>query len=175
MHNKDNALINLLQVSGFQYKISYPAMARALEDLNAQDYAQGVRVEKINNQDLAPWIKIVCKAYSIPATAQFKIFIDYLITRAGAEKVHCYIGYYNDTPAAASMVIDHDQSVGLHWVATLPEHRTKGLGHAVSHKPLVDAQEKGFSQAILLASEMGKPRYDKLGFKEFALYDVYGY
>lgn len=175
VHNQDKAMINLLQVSGFQYKISYPAMIKSLENLNEQDYGSGVRVEKINNQDLTAWIKLVCKAYSIPAIEQFRIFVDYLIARAGSEKVHCYIGYYQGIPAAASMIIDHTDSVGLHWVATIPEYRSKGLGHAVSHKPLLDAQQRGFKQAILLASEMGKPRYVKLGFKEYATYDVYGY
>ncbi len=64
--------------------------------------------------------------------------------------------------------------MGLHLVATLPAYRGKGLGYAVSQKPLIDAQQRGASHAILLASEMGKPVYQKIGFKEYALCNVYG-
>ena len=40
-------------------------------------------------------------------------------------------------------------------------------------KAMFDAQQKGSELALLLASSMGKPVYEKLGFKEYAMYSIY--
>lgn len=56
----------------------------------------------------------------------------------------------------------------------LDYYRNKGLGYAISHKPLLDARNRGFKQTILLASSKGRPLYNRIGFKEYASYHFYG-
>lgn len=171
----DVVLKKQLESFGLQYKISYPAMILSLNEIQQVSYGPDIQIRKIDNADYDKWVMLVCKAYSIPAVNQFKLFIEYLLKRAQPNNIHLYIGYYQDVPAATSMVIDHATIAGLHWVGVLPEFRQKGLGFAVSHHALQDAHARGIAQAILLASEMGESIYKKIGFSEYAKYDVYGY
>lgn len=174
--NQDDGLLKKqLESFGLQYKISYPAMSIRLEDVKPQEYSPDMQVKKIDNAEYELWSSIVARAYNIPAVNQFKIFVEYLLKRAMPHQIHLYIAYYKNTAAAASMVIDHPDMVGLHWVGTLPEYRNNGLGLAVSHKPLLDARERNSKKAILLASEIGESIYNKIGFKKYADYDAYGH
>jgi predicted GNAT family acetyltransferase len=123
--------------------------------------------------DLETWIDIIVKSYGTNA-AEFTKFIQYISDNAAPTALHFYTAYYQDIPAAASMVIRSGTTIALHWVGTLPEYRGKGLGYAVSHTPLIDAKHNHATHAVLFASTMGKPIYERLGFRKYALYDVYG-
>lgn len=172
--NTEHTLIEKLEKTGLHYKTSFPAMSATLQGINPVSYADHVSVKKIGPADLATWISIVVKTYNIPAEDQFAQFVTYLTNKAGADKVHLYLGYYDNIPVGASMAIDHPDMVGLHWVATLTEYRNKGIGYAVSYQPLIDAQERNLSKALLFASKSGQPLYEKIGFREYALYNIYG-
>lgn len=173
---QDVVLKKQLETFGLQHKVSFPAMRMSLADLLQQhNYLAEFRIEKIDHTHHDAWIKIVCASYGIPAVHQFKLFIDYLIGRAGPNQLHFFIGYYNDKPVATSLVIDHGDVIGLHWVGVVPDMRHKGLGYAISYGALRDAHTRGKEQAILLASDQGQPIYQKIGFTQYALYDVCGY
>lgn len=172
----DAVLKKQLETFGLQYKVSYPAMSMALADLKADGLSgKDLNVVKIDNDQLDEWVKTVCAAYSIPAIAQFKLFVDYLVQRASSDQLHFFIGYYEEKPVATSLIIDHADVVGLHWVGVVASCRVRGFGHAVSLAALSDAQKRSKKQAILLASDMGESLYKKIGFTTYANYDVYGY
>lgn len=170
----DTSLIQKLEEANFKYSAAYPAMSLELNSLVSSDYSDDICVQEIDQELLKTWLSIVTKSYSIVLEDEFAKFAYYLIDRAGPEAIHFYVGYYRGIAAAASMVINSAGIAGLHWVATLPEFRGKGLGYAISHKPLVDAQKRELATAILLASDMGKPIYKKIEFEQYALYKVYG-
>jgi GNAT superfamily N-acetyltransferase len=163
----------LLEKVGFKIDTLYPAMIIELSILKPAQYEQNVEVKEINKDEIALWISIVAKSYNLDnfKEIEFAKFINYIIENA--DDVKFYIGYFEGKPIASSMTIMHAKVIGVHWVGTLPEFRGKGIGFAVSHKPLVDALKNGFTQAILLASEMGKPVYERIGFTTYALYNVY--
>lgn len=176
--DQDEELIARLQNEEYSYKITFPAMRLSLNSLKSEDYAQAITVNEFNpgdSQQLQTWLALVTKSFGITPADEFGNFIGYLIERARPGILHFYNAYYQDTPAGTSLLIDHPEVAGLHWVATLPEYRGKGLGYAVSHRPLVDAKIRNLTEAVLLASELGKPVYDKIGFQEYFRCAVYGY
>jgi len=59
-------------------------------------------------------------------------------------------------------------------LGTIPAYRKRGLGFAVSRHALVEAKKNGYKTALLFASVMGKPLYEKIGFREYALYKFFG-
>ena len=64
---------------------------------------------------------------------------------------------------------------GLYFVGTLPEARKKGIGFSITQRPLMEAKKLGYKAAILQASNMGRPVYLKLGFKEYSKMGSYSW
>lgn len=48
----------------------------------------------------------------------------------------------------------------------MPEHRRQGLGSIITAAPLAEARRRGYRVAVLHATEMGYPVYQRLGFED---------
>lgn len=68
---------------------------------------------------------------------------------------------------------EHEATISLHWISTLPEFRKQGFGSIITSKALLDAKVNGFTEAVLLSSALGKSVYEKLGFQEYASYKIF--
>ncbi|MER5866807.1 GNAT family N-acetyltransferase [Kitasatospora sp. NPDC002040] len=74
-----------------------------------------------------------------------------------------WLGRVDGEPAAACMTYDNVETVGVYWVAVLPEYRSNGLGRAVVTAAL--AAQPG-RVTTLVATLLGEPLYRRLGFVE---------
>ncbi|MFR9775451.1 GNAT family N-acetyltransferase [Micromonospora sp. MS34] len=63
-------------------------------------------------------------------------------------------------PAGACLTI-RDEGVGLYWMTSLPEHRSRGVGRALLHDVL---GRFGDVPMTLTAARAGRPLYESLGF-----------
>ena len=57
-------------------------------------------------------------------------------------------------------------TLGLYNIATLPDARGRGVGRAVTARLMDLGAERGSTEAVLHASEEGRPVYERLGFVE---------
>lgn len=175
VQDTDSVQIQLLENNKFRYICSFPAMQLDLAQIKSVNNDSEIIIkEVVNDADMEIWISIVSRSYGMTNPPEFAKFIHEIKQRAGKAGIRFYCGFYQNTPISVSFTLMHDDVVGLHWVGTLPEYRNKGAGLMVSLKPLLDARERGYKTAILFASEMGKSVYERLGFKEYATYKVYG-
>jgi GNAT superfamily N-acetyltransferase len=81
-----------------------------------------------------------------------------------------WLAYRGGEPAAACCTYDDGAVLGVYWLATLPEHRSHGLGRAVMATALAACPTR---PAALITSAAGEPLYSSLGFQavsEAALY-----
>jgi GNAT superfamily N-acetyltransferase len=69
-------------------------------------------------------------------------------------------------PAGACVTWDDGASVGLYWVAVLPEHRSHGVARTLLEAAL---RAHPGRPATLTATSLGRPLYRKLGFVEEGL------
>lgn len=76
-----------------------------------------------------------------------------------------YIGKLGGKPVATNMVFAGGGVAGVYAVATIPAVRGKGIGSAITLKPLLEAREIGYRYSVLFATEMGVPVYKRLGFR----------
>ena len=78
--------------------------------------------------------------------------------------VRNYLGYLNGKPVSTCTIF-YGGAAGIYCVSTLPEARGKGIGGAITLKPLQEAREMGYRVGVLQSSEMGFNVYKKLGFR----------
>ncbi|MFD0278910.1 GNAT family N-acetyltransferase [Kitasatospora sp. NPDC127111] len=75
-----------------------------------------------------------------------------------------WLGRIDGAPAGACLTYDDGQATGVYWVATLPDHRSRGVARAVLETALAAADPE--RPATLVATLLGEPLYLKLGFTE---------
>ena len=77
-----------------------------------------------------------------------------------------YIGYLGDEAVTSSTLLLADGIAGIFDVSTVPSARRQGLGGAITHAAMQEAQARGYRYATLQASPEGYEVYRKLGFEE---------
>jgi hypothetical protein len=76
-----------------------------------------------------------------------------------------YVGYLGDEPVATAELTVGGGIVGLYTVSTRAARRGKGIGTAMTVRPLLDAPEAGGGTAVVQASTGGFTIYARLGFE----------
>ena len=57
-------------------------------------------------------------------------------------------------------------TAGIYNIATTPSARRRGIGYAVTARLMNVARARGCTEAVLMASALGRPTYERLGFVE---------
>jgi ribosomal protein S18 acetylase RimI-like enzyme len=76
-----------------------------------------------------------------------------------------YLGYLDGTPVATSIRIRTGDIAGIYFVSTVPEFRRRGFGDAMTRRAISDGRSTGCTTAYLQASKMGRPIYERMGFR----------
>jgi GNAT superfamily N-acetyltransferase len=132
------------------------------------------RVEDPGERDA--WARTFAVGYGLPpewARALFDVYAS-LEDRGGpARPLRSYVAYGAGVPVATSTLFLGAGVAGIYDVATLPEARGRGHGAAVTLAPLLEARSLGYRIAILHASPMGHPMYERLGFRDVCRLEHY--
>lgn len=155
-----------LSKHGFGFSDDTPGMAVDLQTLNeSQPPVDGLEIRDAADEEfLRTWTTVFVKGYGLPSDWENKMF-DLWGRFAPDSRMRNYVGYLNDTPVSTSSLMYGGGAAGIYSVATLPEARGKGIGAALTLKPLQDAREMGYRIGILQSSDMGFNVYKKLGFR----------
>lgn len=84
-----------------------------------------------------------------------------------------YVGYVNGKPVTSGLGWRTGRTIGVYNIATIPEARRRGFGEAMTARVLADGEAAGCDVAILQASSMGGPIYERLGFRTALRYTGY--
>ena len=162
---------------------SWPAMMLELDKLSSAQQNDHISIERITSEDkiLATWILLVLRSYFPQVTEEdfkkylqdWETFFWYLRGTTTYPNMHFLLGHWDGVSAATGLFIVKDDAVYVYWIGSLPAFRGKGLGMAITHRPLQEFRNQGIKKAFLFASAMGKPLYEKLGFNTFAQIDMY--
>jgi len=94
--------------------------------------------------------------------------------RSGTFRGGCYLGYHSGRPVATSMRYTSDRIAGVYFVTTLPEFRQRGIGEAMTWRAAVDGKrEEGCVASFLQASDMGRPVYERMGYRIVVNYELW--
>lgn len=79
-------------------------------------------------------------------------------------ETRCYVGEAGGEAVATAMGVTYVGTVGVFAVATLPEHRGRGYGSALTARAVLDGFANGARWAWLQADAAAAPLYERLGF-----------
>jgi predicted acetyltransferase len=76
-----------------------------------------------------------------------------------------YVARLDGAPVASVLALDTEGDCGIYAVAAVPEARGRGFVSALMTHAMVDAQERGCQTTSLEATQMGRPVYERLGYR----------
>ena len=155
-----------LQAHGFRFENNTPGMALALDILPAnQRLPAGLEIVRVEDSSaLETWVDVFAEGYPIPA--EIKPHLLTLLAELGLElPTSHYLGLLDSHPVATSNMFLGAGVAGVMFVATLPAARGRGVGAAMTLRPLYDARQLGYQAGILQSSQMGYPIYRRMGFQ----------
>jgi GNAT superfamily N-acetyltransferase len=84
-----------------------------------------------------------------------------------------YVGYADGDPVASGLGWLTGRTIGVYSIATIASARRRGYGAAMTARVAADGVVAGCDVAALQASEMGRPIYERLGFRTVVRYAAY--
>jgi GNAT superfamily N-acetyltransferase len=84
-----------------------------------------------------------------------------------------YVGYTDGMPVTTGVGIRTGRTIGVYNIATAEASRRQGLGAAMTARVAADGRVAGCDVAVLQASDMGRPIYERLGYRTVVEYDGY--
>jgi len=139
-----------------------PLMLRAAADLRPPENGAGTRVLRVADPDaLAQAERVIVDGFPRPALQPHRPGRMLPPQALGAPGWRAWLACHGAEPAAACCTYDDGTVLGVYWLATLPRHRSLGLGRAVMSAALAAAPGR---PAVLVATAAGERLYASLGF-----------
>jgi ribosomal protein S18 acetylase RimI-like enzyme len=163
-------LAERLLAAGFSDGGAEPGMARLLIDLPHPAPPAGTRItEVVDGDGLGVWEGILADGFGEgPREAEWAARV-YGVLGVGPRSRHrLVVAHLDGEPAAAAALLLDGGVAGIYFVGTRPRFRGRGLGAAITAHLLGLAAEAGAGLAVLGASPMGRPVYERLGFETVA-------
>ena len=89
------------------------------------------------------------------------------------EAATVYVGYTDGEPVTTGLGFRSGDTIGVYNIATLPSARKRGYGAAMTARIAADGAAAGCDVAILQATAMGRPVYERLGYRTVVEYMGY--
>ncbi len=160
-------------VPAFLYGLGYappgaiPAMAVEIARLKATALPDGYEFVRVGSgADSDAWVRQLAAGYGLPIGVAQHFAPSAFHADAANETapLQFFAIRHRGEIVATSMCYLANGLAGIYSVATLPEHRRKGLGEHATAEPLRQLARFGYRVGILQSSEAGHSVYRRLGF-----------
>lgn len=95
------------------------------------------------------------------------------LSAIGGEGVYVYVAHRDGRPAGGLIAADDGLNTDIGWVAVRPDARGHGLSGKLIAHALVDAAERGRQASTLVATALGRPVYERLGYEEVGAFQMW--
>ena len=120
----------------------------------------GLVISRVGHADLTEFQAATAAGFGMPVEM---VELVYAAAMLDAPGVRAFIGRIDGEAACTAMSVRDGATVGVYSVATLPAYRGRGYGTTITWHLMADA-DPGWDLAVLQASEMGRPVYERMGF-----------
>ncbi|MFC9690451.1 GNAT family N-acetyltransferase [Kribbella sp. NPDC056951] len=163
-------LTNHLTAAGFAPDGSEPGMALRLADLRTPTAVPGLALERVTDDAaLATWAHTLAQGFG-EGEKEARWVSSIYRTLGYADPWRHYIATRNGTPVGTITIYLTAAVAGVYFVMTVPEARRQGIGAALTHEALTQANTQ---YAVLTSSNAGRSVYASLGFQDHCTVDLY--
>lgn len=148
-----------LRAAGHRLDASPRAMAMRIEELREPPASEEIEIEE--RLDLAELARLNEIAYGYPP-GDFAALANSVLPG-----LHLYFARLDGEAVAGAGIWDYGSDGVLCWVATLPEARGRGLSARLCAHAIARARERGVVTTTLQATKLGRPVYERLGYRDF--------
>jgi GNAT superfamily N-acetyltransferase len=135
------------------------AMAMAISELRAPAPDSAIEIrEELDMPEVARLNEI---AYGWPP-GEFAA-----VAEAEIPDTYAYFASIEGETVGTVVAWDHGDDTEIAWVATLPEARGRGISKLLMARAIADAGERGQLTTTLVATKLGRPVYERLGYRDF--------
>src|SRR5215211_1438313 len=89
------------------------------------------------------------------------------VAEAEIPDTYAYFASIEGETVGTVVAWDHGDDTEIAWVATLPEARGRGVSKLLMARAIADAGERGRLTTTLVATKLGRPVYERLGYRDF--------
>lgn len=166
-----------LETKGFQFAGNLTGIALDISKDFPKAPTSKAQVKLVQSEnELKTFSEIAIKASRMPDSCieQFQALFDSGMKKR--EQLH-FLAYIDDVPVGTATLAVAPNSAGVWNLAVMDEYRKKGIGGALVHASLVEAQKRGYKQmmAILMPKGMAWGLFTKLGFQKTCDFPIYIY
>ncbi len=164
-----------LEAAGLQRGAPQPAMMADQSVVALREPVRGLVIETADGAEARRrWGQLAIAAFELEETLQAPMG-DCEATSPSEmfEAQPRFTGYLDGEAVAVSSLVMTDGMAGIYAVATLPHARKRGIGTAMTVHALSEGKRRGADIAVLQATDMGRPVYEKIGFRKIFDYQNY--
>ncbi len=121
-----------------------------------------LQMRQLTSKERELHVSIASAGFDAPAALFEELVSEPLFALPG---FRAYVGSSHDEPVTTALAMTEKDHVGVYNVATLPAHRGRGYGAAVTAQAVLDGFASGASFAVLQSSDAGFAVYQRLGFR----------
>ncbi|HEY4032520.1 MAG TPA: GNAT family N-acetyltransferase [Ktedonobacteraceae bacterium] len=149
-------------------------MAIDLHKINESlPFPEGLVIERVQNeQTMREWVCTMARGFPMDEAGSLKLMANVPPLEHPAGPF--YLARLNGEPVATSALYCAEEVAGIYYmVCTGPSARQQGIRSAMTMTSLLDARAMGYRMAILQATPIGQPIYQRLGFTSYYTLDRY--
>jgi GNAT superfamily N-acetyltransferase len=164
-------LIAASEASTIPGMVAFPIIPDALADALAPDRLRGFEIHRvIDAAGIDDHRRVVTEGFGSPPATAFGTTCAELLDRP---ECVVYVGYADGVPVVSGLGWRTGRTIGVYAIATTPTARRRGYGAAMTARVVTDGLAAGCDVAVLQASELGRPIYQRLGFRVDVRYAAY--
>lgn len=127
----------------------------------------GLEIRRVKTgEELEEYERAAARAYGVPSGPVDAGWLGY-------PGFSFHLAYFRGEPVATATLVASHGIAGIVYVGTVPEARGRGFGRAVVGRAIETGRLQGLTMSALWATPMGRPVYERMGFRQNTRYRVW--
>ncbi|MDW5562675.1 MAG: GNAT family N-acetyltransferase [Methanomassiliicoccus sp.] len=150
-------------------------MAADLGSVGREPLPRGLEIRRVEDSgSMKEFIDTTIDVFELPERA--RAGWDTIIMNYGfGPSRHWFLGTLDGRPVSTSLLVLHENVASMYMVGTIRGARGQGIGTAMTRESLLFAREAGMDIAVLEASELGLPIYERMGFRKLCEFRIFSW